>query len=105
MIAGRLTEFVVLQEPTVTTDAFGAEVISYTGGDPIHAEVNWKSGHISQEASELFPDGRVEIIIYSAHQVEEKWRVVYQGATYTVGAIEFNRRKGLKRLICDRVNE
>lgn len=105
MIAGRLTEFVVLQEPTVVTDAFGAEVISYTGGAPIHAEVNWKSGRLSQEASELFPDGRVEIVIYAAHTVAEKWRVVYQGVTYIVGAIEFNRRKGLKRLICDRVNE
>ena len=105
MIAGRLTEYVELRKPVVETDAFGSEKISFPKGRLVHAEVNWKSGHLSQEASELFPDGRVEIIIYSAHPVEEKWRVVYQGITYTVGAIEFNRRKGLKRLICDRVNE
>lgn len=105
MISGRLTEFVELRRPTVTTDAFGAEQISYPEGPRIHAEVIWKSGRLSQEASELFPDGRVEIIIYSAHEVAEKWRVVYQGVTYTVGAIEFNRRKGLKRLVCDKVNE
>ena len=47
----------------------------------------------------------MEIIIYAAHEVEEKWRVIYQGITYTVGAIEFNRRRGLKRLVCDKVNE
>lgn len=105
MIAGRLTEYVVLQRPTVNTDAFGADVISYTEGDPIHAEVNWKSGRLNQEVSELFPDGRLEVIIYSAHEVAEKWRLVYAGVTYTVGAIEHNRRRGLKRLICDKVND
>ena len=105
MIAGRLTEYVELRKPVVSTDSFGAEQISYPAGATIHAEVNWKSGHLSQEASELFPDGRVEIIIYAAHEVEAKWRVIYQGVTYTVGAIEFNRRRGLKRLVCDKVNE
>lgn len=105
MIAGRLTEYVELRKPVVETDAFGSDKISYPEGRRVHAEVNWKAGHLSQEASELFPDGRVEIIIYAAHEVEEKWRVIYQGVTYMVGAIEFNRRRGLKRLVCDKVNE
>lgn len=104
MIAGRLTEFVLLQKPSVTTDAFGSDIVSYSAGKLVHAELNWKAGHISQEASELFPDGRVEVIIYDAHEVAEKWHVVYAGVTYSVGAIEHNRRKGLRRLICDRVN-
>ena len=57
MIAGRLTEFVELRKPFVETDAFGSEKISFPKGRLVHAEVNWKSGHLSQEASELFPDG------------------------------------------------
>ena len=67
MIAGRLTEYVELRKPVVATDSFGAEQISYPAGPTIHAEVNWKSGHLSQEASELFPDGRVEIILSLIH--------------------------------------
>ena len=105
MIAGRLTEFVDLYQPTATTNTFGSEDISYSKVATVHAEVVWKAGHLSQEASELFPDGRVEIIIYAAHNVAEKWRVVYAGVTYIVGAIEHNRRRGLKRLICDKVND
>lgn len=105
MIAGRLTEFVDLYRPSATENDFGSDDITYTKVTTVHAEVVWKTGHISQEASELFPDGRVEIIIYAAHQVAEKWRVSYAGVTYTVGAIEHNRRRGLKRLICDKVND
>lgn len=105
MIAGRLTEFVTLYAPVVTRDKFNGEVITYPEGKTVHAEVNWKSGHLSEEASELFPDRRLEVIIYSAHTVSEKWRLVYAGVTYSVGAIEHVRTRGLKRLICDRVND
>lgn len=106
MIAGRLTEFVELQEPFVEKDdRFGSDVISYPTGKIVHAEVVWKSGKISEEVSELFPDRRIEVLIYAAHRVEEKWHLVYSGVVYSVSAVEHNRRRGLKRLICDRVND
>ena len=105
MISGRLTERVTLFAPVVSKDTFGADVISYPHGKTVHAEVNWKSGRLSEEASEIFPDGRLEVIIYDAHTVAEKWRLEYAGVAYTVGAIEHNRRRGFKRLICDKVND
>ena len=105
MISGRLTEFVELYEPAVNKNDFGEEVVTFPKGVRVHAEVVWRSGHISQEASELFPDGRIEVVIYSAHRVAKKWQLVYAGVTYSVGAIEHNRRRGLKRLVCDKVNE
>lgn len=105
MISGRLTEYVTLYAPVAGTNKFGSEDISYPTGKRVHAEVVWKTGRISEEASELFPDGRIEVIIYDAHTVAEKWRLVYAGVTYSVGAIEHNRRRGLKRLICDKVND
>ena len=105
MIAGRMTERVVLLQPSVTKDKFGAETTSYESSRTVHAEVMWKSGGLRGEVGERFPDGRVEVIIRDAHTVDPLWRLTYQGLTYQVAAVEHNRVKGLKRLICDRVNE
>ena len=105
MIAGRLNERVTLLTPSVTTDGFGAETTSYAVSATVHAEVVWKSGGTATQASERFPDGRVEIVIRDAHEVGDKWRVSHAGILYSVSAIEHNRARGLRRLICDRVNE
>lgn len=105
MIAGRMTERVVLMEPTATTDGFGSEVVTYSDFRTVHAEVQWKTGGIFLQASELFPDGHIEVIIRDAHPVEAKWRIRYNGEQYQVGAVAPNRVKGLKRLICDKVND
>ena len=105
MIAGRMTERVVLIQPSATTNGFGSDVVSYTDVKTVHAEVQWKSGGTYQQASELFPDGHIEVIIRDAHQVEAKWRIRYNGEVYNVAAVAPNRVKGLKRLICDKVND
>ncbi|MBR1436131.1 MAG: phage head closure protein [Bacteroidales bacterium] len=105
MIAGRLTELVTLQRPTVSTDAFGAESTTFADSATVHAEVVWKTGNTGMQVGELFPSGHVEIIIRDAHEVSEKWRAVYDGTVYSVSALEHNRQRGLKRLICDKVNE
>ena len=105
MIAGRMTERVVLLEPTVTRDKFGSEVTTYDDFRTVHAEVQWKSGGTNLQVSELFPDGHIEVIIRDAHPVEAKWRIRCNGELYHVGAVALNRVKGLKRLICDKVND
>lgn len=105
MIAGRLTERVKLLRPASTTDRFGSNTISYVEVATVHAEVKWKSGSTAGEASELFSGDRIEILIRSAHTVEPKWRAEYMGVIYFVEAIEHNRLKGMKRLLCNKVNE
>ena len=105
MIAGRLTEYVTLQYPVVDKDAYGSKVTTYVTCRRVHAEVQWKQGGTSQEVSELFPGVRLNVIVYSAHPVEEKWRVEYDGVPYIVTAVERSRTRGFKRLICEKVNE
>ena len=105
MIAGRMTERVVLLQPTSTEDKFGSEVVEFTALKTVHAEVQWKSGGTYEQASELFPDGHIEVIVRIAHPVEAKWRIRYNGELYNVTAVAPNRVKGLKRLICDKVND
>lgn len=105
MIAGRLTERVKLFQPTTTTDSFGSNTVTYIDKGTVHAEVKWKNGSTKGEASELFSGDSIEILIRPAHTCAPKWRAVYMGVTYYVEAIEYNRLKGLKRLLCNKVNE
>lgn len=104
MIAGLLNDWVTLMRPAVSTDGFGAETTSYESYGRVRAEVRWKSGTLSMELAELFPDVHLEVIVRDAHPAEAKWRVVHGGETYTVEAVERNRLKGMRRLICSKVN-
>jgi len=105
MIAGRMTEFVELWKPVVSRDSYGSETMTYEDAGRIHAEVRWRSGGTVVQTSEFFPDYKIEVLIRDAHSVKEGWRVEYSDITYTVTAIEHNRVKGLKRLLCERVND
>jgi len=108
MIAGRLNDIIALQEPTVVKDKYGAENVSYTEGDPIHAEVQWKSGTTNESAGEFFFTERIDILIRDQHRVGVKWRVRQlngNGNLFHIRAIEPNATKHMNRLICERVNE
>ena len=104
MIAGLLNDWVTLLRPEVSTDGFGAETTSYESYGRVRAEVRWKSGTLSPELAELFPDVHLEVVVREAHPAAAKWRVVHEGEIYTVEAVERNRLKGLRRLICSKAN-
>lgn len=108
MIAGRMNDIVTLLCPSVTRDKYGAETVSWTEGDPIHAEIQWKSGATGETVGEFFFDERIDVLIRDQHQVGEKWRVRQlngNGNLFHIRAIEPNRAKHMNRLICERVNE
>jgi len=105
MIAGKMTEYVLLQRPSSTKDGFGSEIVTYTDYGTVHAEIVWKGGSTDYDVSELFSGERLEVIIRSAHPVVAKWRVTYAGTVYYVQAVEHNRVKGLRRLHCQKVND
>lgn len=105
MIAGRLNDFVTTVKATVVVDSFGAETITYTDNETrIRAEVKWKSGNASVQASEVFDDMKLEVLLRDAHEVAARWRIKYDGDTYLVEAVEKSRTKGYKRLVCSKVN-
>ena len=61
---------------------------------------------VTERPVKNFTDYRVSYNIRSAHPVKENWRVQELGGyLYTVVAIEPNKDKGFKTLICERVNE
>lgn len=106
MRAGALKYRLSILEPTRTIDRMGAETVTYTKTRTVWAERVRATGSRSEEASEHFPDYRVEFNIRDAHPVQENWRVQQPGGyLYTVTNIVPNLDKGYKTLICERVNE
>lgn len=107
MIAGRLKYKIQLLEPSETGSAFGdGESLAYTPSATVHAERVSITGNQVEEVAELFPNYRVQFRIRSAHRVGEHWRVQELGGyLYNVLNIIPNVDRGMKTLVCERVNE
>ena len=106
MRAGDMKYRLQLLEPVTVTDRFGEESTDYQPTRIIHAERVKLSGNRSEEVGEHFPDYRVEFRIRDAHPVDENWRVQQLGGyLYTVTNIVPNVDRGMKTLVCTRVNE
>lgn len=94
-----------LLEPFSAVNDFGEEVNDYRLFRTVAAERVKASGFRSDEVGEHFPDYRVDFNIRSAHPVKENWRVKQLGGyLYTVTNIIPNIDRGMKTLICERVN-
>lgn len=106
MRAGDMKYRLQLLEPVTATDRFGEESTDYQPTRIIHAERVKLSGNRSEEVGEHFPDYRVEFRIRDVHPVDENWRVQQLGGyLYTVTNIVPNVDRGMKTLVCTRVNE
>lgn len=106
MKAYELKDIVSIYEPTSVGDGFGNDVMTYTLSKTIHAQVQFKSGTMTQSADELFSDERVDVITWSsATSAEAGWRVEYLGVMYRINSVERQPRKRLARFICGKVND
>ncbi len=106
MIAGRMKYKLVLLQPVETENDFGERKVSYVQTVTVHAERVKTNGRRSDEVGEHFPDYSAEFNIRDAHTIEENWRVQQMGGhLYTVTNVIPNIDRGMKTLICDRVNE
>lgn len=94
-----------LLKPVTDEDGFGEEAPDYRHFRTVAAERVKTSGFKSEEVGEHFPDYRAEFNIRDAHPVQEHWRVKQLGGyEYTVTNIIPNIDRGMKTLICERVN-
>lgn len=106
MRAGELKYKLVLLQPTIIVDAFGAESTIYKEIRTVAAERVKINGSKRIEVGEQFPDYRVDFNIRDAHPVKENWKVRQLGGyEYTVNNIIPNRQCGMLTLICERVNK
>ncbi len=105
MQAGRMKYRLELLEPVTVINSFGEEVPTYNKVRTVAAERVKASGHRSEEVGEHFPDYRAEFNIRDAHPVKENWRVRQLGGyVYTVTNIIPNLDRGMKTLVCERLN-
>lgn len=106
MIAGRMKYKLVLLQPVEAENDFGENKVTYIETRTVNAERVKNTGRRSEEVGEHFPDYAAEFNIRDAHPVDENWRVQQLGGhLYTVTNIIPNIDKGMKTLICERVNE
>lgn len=95
-----------LQRPIVEESNFGDEIAEFVPTKTIYAERVKVSPSHHEEVAEMFPDYQVQFNIRDAHEVEEHWRVRQLGGyLYNVVNIVPNLDRGMKTLICERVNE
>lgn len=95
----------VLLDPVSDEDGFGEETPVYSEFRTVAAERVKATGSRSEEVGEHFPDYRAEFNIRDAHPVKENWRVRQPGGCeYTVTNVIPNIERGMKTLICERVN-
>lgn len=106
MLAGRLRYLLEVYRPTTTAGKFGSGVTTYTLVNTIHAERVKLNGRRVEQVGEHFADYSARYNINFAHDVGENWRVREVGGnTYTVVAVEPNIERGMKTLICERLND
>lgn len=106
MRAGALKYKLTLLQPVAATNAYGEEAVTYEATRTVWAERVKQSGGRSEEVGEHFPDYRAEFNIRDAHPIEENWRMQQLGGClYTVTKVIPNVDRGMKTLVCERVNE
>ena len=101
-----MTTRLPLLKPDHNVNDYGEQQTTFIPFRTVWAErVQW-SGNRSEEVDEHFADENVRYRIRSAHPIKEHWRVKPLDAdtTYTVVAIEENRRRGMLTLYCEKLN-
>ena len=105
MQAGKMRHRLEMLRPEGVSDSFGSKSPTFTPAGTCRAERVKMRGFASSEAGEMFADYRTEWNVRDAHPVAEHWRVRQLGGDlYTVTNVIPNRERGMKTLICERVN-
>lgn len=93
--------------PSPEGNGFGEEERAWESMGCIPAERVKLSGSASGEAGDAFAAYMTQWNVHDCDPVEEQWRVREKGTSvlYTVTAVIPNAPRGMKTLICVRVNE
>jgi SPP1 family predicted phage head-tail adaptor len=106
MIAGTLKYLLELLKPNTQRNDFGEKFVTYEPTVTVHAERVKLSGTRSLVVSETFANYDAVYNIRNVHKVAEGWRIQEKGGNlYNVANIIPNPERGMKTLLCSRVNE
>jgi SPP1 family predicted phage head-tail adaptor len=101
MRAGRLRESVVLQSKTVTRDAYGAEVITWTTQATVWADAQPLSGREYVAIRQSQSDISIRFRMRYLSGVNTGWRVQWRSRNYDiVEAIDVDARGEQLEILC-----
>ncbi len=105
MLAGRLNETIVVEQPYTEENELG-EVVDchYIKKFQTKAQVIYKSGQREEDYS-IHTDYSVQFVIRYYHQVAEVDRVIYRGNAYQIDSIEHSREYQLIKLNCSLIRQ
>ncbi len=106
MQAGRLNEYITIEQPITKENELGEVVDNlYAKKFTTKAQVVYKSGSTGVENEKIFTSYSVQFIIRIYHQVTETDRVIYRSQKYRIDSIERSREYQLIKLNCSLINE
>lgn len=77
-----------LQQPTISRDAYGGAVKSFTTAQTVWAAIEPLSGREFIAISQTQNEARVRIVIRYHSSIDTDWRVVKGSKTYTIHEIQ-----------------
>lgn len=105
MQAGLLNKIIELYKPISTTNEVGSTTINWVYVRSTRANVRNVSMNRSQQVNEVFYPTTKEITIRSYHDIDEFYRIKYDGKIYKIISKDNRREFNDIVLICDLINE
>lgn len=109
MMAGKLTELLEVRDAVKENGKFTSGAVKYVKREhPIRAELRKQRGSVRESGGELFPAYDAEFNVRYHHKLTEGSRVKHLtegGLLYRIDNILLNRARGMKTLLCSKVNE
>jgi SPP1 family predicted phage head-tail adaptor len=96
---GAMDERIELHDVSESVDSYGAPLQTYSKDRDVWAQVLWTQRETEEEENAMreLPQNMVDFVIRYASDVDETWRIVYDGRNYDIESIEImGRRQFLK---------
>ena len=105
MNAGRLTEVISIERPSIAQNDFGANRIQWQKHIQTRADVTFESGTRATENNEvIFSYNKVFTIRYY-HDIDEKDRIIWNGKKWRILSLEPDKAKQLISIKTELINE
>ena len=85
--AGQLDRRITFKRQSADVDSFGQDVGVFSTAFSRWAKVEEKSGKEGEDGNQIIASKRVDFFIRYDSQINETWRIEYNGKTYMIEAI------------------
>lgn len=105
MNAGRLTEVISIERPSIAQNDFGANSIQWQKHIQTRADVTFESGtRVTENNEVIFSYNKVFTIRYY-HDIDEKDRIIWNGKKWRILSLEPDKAKQLITIKTELINE